>query len=70
VAAYDAGPRHVQEWIAANGDAAATGDADSMTDWIEQIPFAETRNYVQRVLENRTVYAARLGASAAASARP
>jgi soluble lytic murein transglycosylase len=30
-----------------------------MIDWIEQIPFAETRNYVQRVLENTAIYAAR-----------
>ena len=30
-----------------------------MVDWIEQIPFTETRNYVQRVLENRTVYHSR-----------
>ena len=29
-------------------------------DWIEQIPFSETRNYVQRVLENTEVYRARL----------
>jgi soluble lytic murein transglycosylase len=60
VAAYNAGPRHVHEWIATNGDAAASGRNDDMLDWIEQIPFAETRNYVQRVLENRAVYAAEL----------
>ena len=54
IAAYNAGPRHVHEWIATNGDAAAAGRNDDMLDWIEQIPkFAETRNYVQRVLENR-----------------
>ena len=58
VAAYNAGPRHVHEWIATNGDAAASGRNDDMLDWIEQIPFAETRNYVQRVLENRAIYAA------------
>jgi soluble lytic murein transglycosylase len=60
VAAYNAGPRHVHDWIATNGDAAASGRNDDMLDWIEQIPFAETRNYVQRVLENRAVYAAEL----------
>jgi soluble lytic murein transglycosylase len=34
-------------------------------DWVERIPLAETRNYVQRVMENLQVYAARLGASLA-----
>ncbi len=57
VAAYNAGPRRVQDWIAANGDAA--GDPLAMVDWIELIPFGETRNYVQRVLENVLVYRAR-----------
>jgi len=55
-AAYNAGPRHVREWIAANGDAEQNEDA--MVDWIEQIPFSETRNYVQRVLEGAAVYQA------------
>ena len=34
-------------------------------DWVERIPLAETRNYVQRVMENLQVYAASLGASIA-----
>lgn len=58
VAAYDAGPRRAQLWLDANRPDA--GDDDAMTDWIEMIPFGETRNYVQRVLENRWVYDARL----------
>jgi soluble lytic murein transglycosylase len=62
VAAYNAGPHRVRGWIAANGDAAAKPPealpSDAMIDWIEQIPFGETRNYVQRVLENREIYAA------------
>jgi soluble lytic murein transglycosylase len=61
VAAYNAGPHRVHAWIAANGDAAGplvNGVlSDAMIDWIEQIPFNETRNYVQRVLENRAIYA-------------
>jgi soluble lytic murein transglycosylase len=61
VAAYNAGPHRVKAWISANGDAAGPAPdywpADAMIDWIEQIPFAETRNYVQRVLENRAIYA-------------
>ncbi len=61
VAAYNAGPRRVHDWIAANGDPGT--DAAAMVDWIEAIPFAETRNYVQRVLENALIYRARaLGA--------
>ncbi len=54
VAAYNAGPTRVENWLASNGDPRAEG-AD-MVDWIEQIPFGETRNYVQRVIENLMVY--------------
>ncbi len=55
-ASYNAGPGNAKKWLAANGDP-RTGDP---VDWIEQIPFSETRNYVQRVLENTEVYRARL----------
>jgi soluble lytic murein transglycosylase len=58
LAAYNAGPRRVRDWIAINGDAAATNNPDVMIDWIEQIPFAETRNYIQRVLESTEIYQA------------
>lgn len=54
VAAYNAGQGNVNKWIRANGD-----PRDSSVDWtlwIEKIPFSETRNYVQRVLENAVVY--------------
>lgn len=54
VAAYNAGPGNVNKWIRANGDP-RDGDID-MIDWIEAIPIFETRNYVQRVLENAVVY--------------
>ena len=54
VASYNAGPGNVRRWIRENGDPRAPG-AD-MVDWIERIPFTETRNYVQRVLENAVVY--------------
>ena len=53
-AAYNAGSGNVRRWIAANGDPRLPG-AD-MVRWIEDIPFSETRNYVQRVLENAVVY--------------
>ena len=62
VAGYNAGPGRVSEWIGQSGDP-RIGQVD-MLDWIEQIPFAETRNYVQRVIENEVVYAAH-GAGAA-----
>lgn len=58
VASYNAGPGRAQEWITANGDP-RTGAID-VVDWIELIPFEETRNYVHRVLENTTVYRRRL----------
>jgi soluble lytic murein transglycosylase len=57
-AAYNAGPGNVRKWIAANGDP-SDGSVDAI-DWIEQIPFGETRNYVERVLENMEVYENRL----------
>jgi soluble lytic murein transglycosylase len=53
-AAYNAGSGNVRRWIAANGDPRLPG-ADVVR-WIEDIPFSETRNYVQRVLENAVVY--------------
>jgi soluble lytic murein transglycosylase len=53
-AAYNAGPHRVAEWLADNGDP-RTGPID-MVDWIELIPTGETRNYVQRVIENTVVY--------------
>ena len=61
-AAYNAGPRRVKEWIAAYGDP-RTPNVDPI-DWIERIPFTETRNYVQRVSENLTIYRARFNESA------
>ena len=59
-AAYNAGPRRVEDWLSTYGDpriGVAAGGVD-MLDWIEQIPFTETRNYVQRVVENAVVYRA------------
>ena len=52
-AAYNAGPGRVAQWIAAYGDPRKGAD---MVDWVERIPFEETRDYVQRVSENLGVY--------------
>lgn len=58
IAAYNAGERRVNAWVRDNGDP-RSADVDEV-DWIEMIPFDETRNYVQRVLENVVVYRQRL----------
>ena len=58
IAAYNAGERRVNTWVRENGDPRSP-DVDEV-DWIEMIPFDETRNYVQRVLENLVVYRLRL----------
>ncbi|MBN9000083.1 MAG: transglycosylase SLT domain-containing protein [Rhizobiales bacterium] len=58
-AAYNAGKSRVMKWVAQYGDP-RSADVDAV-DWIERIPFYETRNYVQRCTENLQVYRARLG---------
>jgi soluble lytic murein transglycosylase len=57
-AAYNAGATNVRKWLNSNGD--PRSPATDPIDWIEQIPFNETRNYVERVLENMQVYRNRL----------
>lgn len=61
--AYNAGPRRVPEWLDRYGDPRGK-PIDEVVDWIERIPFQETRNYVQRVMENYQVYKSRLGQKA------
>jgi soluble lytic murein transglycosylase len=57
-AAYNAGAARVDEWLVTYGDPRLPSGPDAR-EWIELIPFAETRNYVQRVIENTVVYRAR-----------
>jgi soluble lytic murein transglycosylase len=63
-AAYNAGPGRPRQWVQTYGELRET-DLETAIDWVEKIPFAETRNYVQRVLENIQVYRARLNGGSA-----
>ena len=63
LAAYNAGAGRVAQWIAAYGDP-RSGAVDPV-DWVERIPYDETRDYVERVSENLGIYRARLGAAEA-----
>jgi soluble lytic murein transglycosylase len=54
IASYNAGAARANNWIALHGDPRV--DFTDVVDWIERIPFNETRNYVQRVLENTQIY--------------
>jgi soluble lytic murein transglycosylase len=65
-AAYNAGGKRVKEWIDSYGDPRKPG-VDPI-DWVERIPITETRNYVQRVIENLAVYRVRFGESSPAPA--
>lgn len=58
IAAYNAGPTRVRQWIDTYGD--PRGEAIDPVDWLELIPIYETRNYVQRVMEAMLVYRARI----------
>lgn len=59
IAGYNAGPRRAIDWAKRYGDPRGR-DVDTVVDWIERIPFTETRSYVQRVMENYQVYKMRL----------
>lgn len=65
LAAYNAGPARVRQWIRDNGDPRIS--SVNTVDWIELIPIDETRNYIHRVLENVQVYRERLHGTDVAS---
>ena len=56
IAAYNAGDKAVRQWIDDNGDPRLMRNIDQIIDWMEKISFYETRNYVQRVLEGKSIY--------------
>jgi soluble lytic murein transglycosylase len=58
-AAYNAGRGSVKKWVERYGD--PRDPKIDAVDWVELIPFSETRNYVQRIMENLQVYRARFG---------
>jgi soluble lytic murein transglycosylase len=61
-AAYNAGRGRLDKWVAQYGDPRDL--RVDVVDWVERIPFAETRNYVQRVMENLQIYRVRIGDNA------
>jgi soluble lytic murein transglycosylase len=68
-AGYKAGRGRVRDWIKAFGD--PRDPSVDAVDWVERIPLSETRNYVQRVMENVLVYRVRFddGSAAVAAAK-
>jgi soluble lytic murein transglycosylase len=56
IASYNAGPNATQRWINEFYDPRQEKDIDRVVDWIELITYSETRNYVQRIMENLIVY--------------
>lgn len=65
LASYNAGPSRAKRWIKEYGD--PRDPQVDVIDWIEMIPFTETRNYVQRVMESVAIYRRRLGKDAGPS---
>ena len=56
IASYNAGPNATRRWIKEFYDPRKEKDIDRVVDWIELITYSETRNYVQRIMENLIVY--------------
>ena len=60
---YNAGPGRAPQWVARCGD--PRGSTEAAINYIECAPFTETRNYMMRVMENLSVYKARLNGGSA-----
>lgn len=56
IASYNGGPHNVDKWLTIYGDPRKFKNHREVLNWLEHIPFYETRNYVQRVLENLQIY--------------
>ncbi|AZL15709.1 lytic transglycosylase domain-containing protein [Rickettsiales endosymbiont of Stachyamoeba lipophora] len=56
VASYNAGIGNVRKWLDQIGDPRELKTIEELVDWMEHVPFAETRNYIQRVIENYHIY--------------
>ncbi len=66
-AGYNAGRGHVRDWVKLYGDP-RDPNVDAI-DWVERIPLSETRNYVQRVMENLQVYRVRFDSGASVASK-
>jgi len=66
-AGYNAGRGRVRDWVKAYGD--PRDPKVDAVDWVERIPFSETRNYVQRVIENLAVYRKRFDSDTAIASK-
>ncbi len=61
IASYNAGPKATNRWINDFGDPRKKENIEDVIDWMESITYKETRNYVQKILENLIIYESKLG---------
>jgi len=61
IAAYNAGPHVVDKWLKQLGDVRKLATLEEVIDWLELVPYYETRNYLHRTLENIQIYRHRFG---------
>ncbi|MDR0423677.1 MAG: lytic transglycosylase domain-containing protein [Rickettsiales bacterium] len=56
IASYNSGPNPVKRWIERYGDPREMGDVKDIVNWVESVEYSETRDYIQRIIENSVVY--------------